>query len=389
MGILDRYIARQYLVNVLALLAIMGAFVVAVDVSLNFDEFWSVAREHARVGDASGSLLRRALLAVMLVFDFWWPRLLQLYNYLIGLVLIGAMGFTLTQLVRHRELVAAVAGGVSLYRVARPVMLVALAFTAFQVANHELILPRIADLLTRQHDQASRRALAATPVKLVADSQRRLFHATAFDPDAGVLEGVYIIERDEGGLTTRTIAAPRAAWQDGAWVLESPRIRLRGTSETAPANGTAASAVRLPSDLDPTALKIAKFSGYSQNLSWRQIGQMLERPDLLRDSATETESGRGSLARADELQRIRYGRIGVIACNLLALAVSLPFFLRREPANMLVQSLKCAPLAIGGVMAGVFGSTADIPGLPPMLSVFVPAVVLAPLAIASLTSVRT
>lgn len=39
MNTLDRYIARQYLFNVLALLVVLFSFVVAVDVSLNIDKY--------------------------------------------------------------------------------------------------------------------------------------------------------------------------------------------------------------------------------------------------------------------------------------------------------------------------------------------------------------
>ena len=397
MSTLDRYVARQYLINVASLLLILFAFVVAIDVSLKFDEFWEIAGHRARGGAAgpdaeSVSFLRRCVIAVLLVFDIWLPRLVQLYNYMIGVVLVGAMGFTLTQMVRYRELVAVVAGGISLFRLARPIVLVALLFTAVQAINYEVILPRVADLLTRDHGQAAERRLGSRPVKLVPDGQRRLFHARAFDADKGVLEGLTIIERDENGLSPRTITAERAVWEradaaagkPGAWRLE------KGLSH--PRNDRAGQPVPtelVVTDLDPTALKIAEFSGYSQNLSWAQIGQMLDRPELLSQKDAAGDAGATALSRADELERIRWGRLSVMACNVLALLIALPFYLRRDPTNMVVQSLKAAPLAIGASMGGLIGATASVPGLPPQVSVFVPVLVLLPVAIAGVTSVRS
>ena len=45
MSILDRYIARQYLINILVLLVILFCFVVAVDVSVNLPRFAKIAGE--------------------------------------------------------------------------------------------------------------------------------------------------------------------------------------------------------------------------------------------------------------------------------------------------------------------------------------------------------
>ena len=67
--------------------------------------------------------------------------------------------------------------------------------------------------------------------------------------------------------------------------------------------------------------------------------------------------------------------------NLLALAIAIPFFLAREPRPMLTQTLKAAPLSMGAVMAGVIGSAVGIPGVPPGLGVFLPVLVLTPMAI--------
>jgi hypothetical protein len=86
---------------------------------------------------------------------------------------------------------------------------------------------------------------------------------------------------------------------------------------------------------------------------------------------------------------VQFGRISVMLSNFLALVVTLPFFLRREPVNMLAQSLKCAPLSVIALVGGVLGATAALPGVPAAIGVFVPVMVLVPLAIASVSSVRT
>jgi len=374
MNTLDRYIARQYLFNVLALLIVLFSFVVAVDVSLNIDKYIEAAR---KLEPGAGGL-RVSTLVVGGVLDIWWPKLLQLFNYLIGLVLVAAMGFTFTQLVRHRELVAVLAGGVSLHRVARPILIVAACVMGLRMINSEVILsnPSIAPLLTREPSDFGRRRWAEFPVRLIPDAQGRVFLAEKFDPGAGTMENVTICERDDHGHAQRAIIAGHAAWDGSAWVLTAARVQpLTLTAGGTPAPG----AVELPprsiqTDLGPEALKLKRFEAFSQTLSWGQIS------DLLKTSRPEMR---------DKLQRIRWSRISQTVSALLVLVITIPFFLVREPKNMLVQSLKCAPIGIVSMMGAILFSTVQWPLLPPGFGVFVPVLVLIPAAIASVSWMRT
>ncbi|MBS0190605.1 MAG: LptF/LptG family permease [Phycisphaerales bacterium] len=384
MSTLDRYIARQYLINIAALVVILFSFIIAIDLSLNFDKFVALAAKRGMTPEGDPSAVRKLILTIFLVFDYWWPKLVQLFNYMIGLIIIGAMGFTCSQLVRHREFVAAVAGGISLHRLMRPIILVALLMTAIQAINFEFVIPQIADLIQRDREQASQRRLDTIPVRLVPDGQRRLFYARSFDASRGEMRDALIVERSANGPATRAITASRAVWRAGGWDLENGWAESR-TNQSLPREKVE----RVTTDLDPTALKIARFSGYSQSLSWAQISEMLQRPELLDLAEGKSAGATAREQRADELQRIRFGRIGIMLCNLLALLVVTPFFMRREPTNMIFEAIKAAPLAVVGVMGGVLGASASIPGLPPQVGVFVPAIVLLPLAIAAVSSVRT
>jgi lipopolysaccharide export LptBFGC system permease protein LptF len=78
-----------------------------------------------------------------------------------------------------------------------------------------------------------------------------------------------------------------------------------------------------------------------------------------------------------------------MASNMLVLVIALPFYLTRAPTNMLVQSLKCAPVSIGALMGGILGASAPSGALPPQLSVFVPVLILALIGAAAVRSVRT
>lgn len=372
MNLLDRYIARQFLVNIIALLVILFCFVVAVDASINVDRFASIGQavlKHRGVEEPG--FLQQAATTVAVVADLWWPRLLQLFNFLLGLVLVGAMGFTCTQFVRHREFVAMLAAGQSLTRVVRPILIVACGLTIVQAINQELVIPRIAPLLARDTAQAGRDRVGSTHLPLTPDGSGRVFEAREFDADTEVLHDLFVVERGDDGRPTRAIRADRAAWDGQAWVLEG------GYAEPRTEKAAREPVDRIVTALDPTQIKLNRYKAYRNCLSFGQTGRMLARRDMLDDRT------------AGELSRIRWGRVSVWMCNLLTLALATPFFVTREPVNMLKQSLKCAPISLTALMGGVLGSSAVIPGLPPAVGVFIPVMILLPAAIAVGSSVKT
>ncbi|HIB69888.1 MAG TPA: LptF/LptG family permease, partial [Phycisphaerales bacterium] len=147
MTLLDRYIAKQYLFNIIALTVILFSFVVVIDASLNIDEFLQRAGDLAQQrGEEAPGAVRRWVVTLLLVVDFWWPKLLQLYSFLIGMILVGAMGFTFSQMSRNREFIAMMAAGVGLHRVMKPIVVVAGLFMVLQIVNTEILIPRIAPL---------------------------------------------------------------------------------------------------------------------------------------------------------------------------------------------------------------------------------------------------
>ena len=50
MGLIDRYIARQFVFNIIAILVILFCFVITVDVSLHLDRYLRVAESSLRAG---------------------------------------------------------------------------------------------------------------------------------------------------------------------------------------------------------------------------------------------------------------------------------------------------------------------------------------------------
>lgn len=374
MSTLDRYIARQYLMNVIALLVILFSFVLVIDIALNMGHFLRLGERLATqdTGETPGAI-RQWIVTALIIGDLWWPKLLQLYNFLIGMILVGAMGFTFSQMTRNREFVALMTAGLSLQRVMRPVIAVALFFTALQVINMELIIPRIAPLLVRGHDDAGTRQLGVASVPLTLDGSGKLFRAASFNADTDTLQGVYILERDEQGKATRAITAKSAIYRNGGWDLREGFAQSRGRAVLEQPTPL----TRIDSSLNPDELRMNRYESYSQALSFRQVSQMLNRSTL-------TDPNKRA-----KYTRIKWGRIAVMISSMLALIIAMPFYITREPQNMAIQSIKCAPVAIISIIGGILGASASIPGIPPALGVFIPVMLLSIIAIAQVSSMKT
>ncbi|MEM9082038.1 MAG: LptF/LptG family permease [Planctomycetota bacterium] len=385
MRTIHNYIARLYLVNVLALLILLFGFVVSIDVVTNLGDFANAASERLTPEDGDEvSGVRSVLATVVAIIDIWGPRLLQLFNYLNGVVLVAAMGFTCAQLVKHREFVALLASGISLFRVARPFLLVALFFSGIQLVNQEVVLPRVAPLLVRDAGDAGERDVERFRVALAPDRDGRLFSARLFEPNAvgedGIELGAYmqdvvVYERDEQGTVETVITANGAVWDGGGWAL---RNGLASVDPASPAfaGETQVPIERISSTLSPAQLKVRHFQGFAANLGFFQLTHMLH-------------SGSTDRRAEKQLDRIRWGRFAAILSNIFTLIAALPFFLVRLPRPMLGSALKAAPVGLAGLTAAAASTSMSLEGLPVWLGVFIPPLLLLPLAIFFFTSIRT
>src|SRR5690606_34030826 len=115
------------------------------------------------------------------------------------------------------------------------------------------------------------------------------------------------------------ITAGSAHWEDDGWTLTDSRIVPIGAGAELPREPPR----RLLTDVDPTRLLLRQYDGLGQNLSWAQLAD-------LRNNPRQTPEVRAAM------DRIRFGRFSIILSNFLALVIAMPFFLLREPKNMVV-----------------------------------------------------
>lgn len=372
--LIDRYIITRFLTNFVILLLLLFLFAVVIDIILQLDDYVDAARE----GLEPGAGLHQVFWSfVMTIINFHGPRLFQFYAYLLGLVTVGAMGFTLAQMHRHRELVALLSAGISLHRIAMPFIAAAFALNVLQLVNQELILPRVAPLLIRSHGDLGQSGVRSFEVYLTRDGKGSLFQSPSFDPGTAMLTAPTILERDAQGRTVRRITAESATWSeaDRAWRLQGGRAVARTLAEAGTTTSRDAEVIVLyPTDLTPKVLTIRRYGEFASMLSLDQISEMMQTPGVVDLAA---------------LARYKYARFSAVLSNLLVLILTLPFFLLREPANLLKQSVLCAATALPAMLGALIGMSVDLPGFTPAASVFLPAILLIPLALFSVTQIRT
>ncbi len=376
MRLIDRYIFVRFFVNFTILFMLLFLFAISVDLLLSLDRFVEMGRE--LTGD-DASFFASTIRTFGLVLEFQTPRIFMFYSYMHGLIAIGAMAFTVAQMHRHKELVALLASGVSLYRVAMPFLVCAFMLSIVQLVNQETMLPKVAPLLLRDHGQIGSATLDSFAVPLTPDSAGNVVQAQLFRPDPvnPVLEYPTILEVDERGRTTRRISARSATWKANAnaWTLHDG-VSVRTAD---PNSMLGAEPIREPiavyeTDLSPRALTMRRHSEYAAMLSLRQIEEMLSTP---------------SVVDVGLLTRHKYARFAVVLVNLLVMALTLPSFLLRGPASLLRQSLFAAGIAVPAMMGAGLGMNIDMPGISPAVGVFLPVIILLLLTLARWTYFRS
>ena len=385
MTLIDRYILGRFLANFVILFTLLFLFAVVIDLILALDRFVEAAHESA--GEAASPLVVLGELLRVAV-NFQGPRFFQFYAYLHGLVAIGAMAFTLAQMHRHKELVAILASGVSMQRVAMPFVVGVFLLSMLQLFNQELFLPRVAPLLLRDHGHIGQESVDEFPVNFTPDGEGHLLLAPSFDPRIDTLRGPTFLERDARGRTTRRITAETATWTrrfvDGAviegWEFVAGRVvKLHENDPSAESASLARGRIDFYStDLSPRLLIVRRYGEYATMLSLGQIQQMLDTPGVAEQA---------SLLRL--LLRHRYSRFATVLVNVLVMWLALPTFLVRQPANLMWRSLLCAGITLPAMLGAAIFMMADLPGIPAAVGVFLPVAVLLPIVLGQWTYVRT
>lgn len=354
------------------LIFVLGSMI---DLIVNLDEFDKAA---ARQSEGGGLFLKLyAIIRVSIGFE--GPRVFEVYAYFHGLIAIGAMGFTAAQMWKSREYVAIMAAGVSLRTVATPFVLVACCVSGVALLNQEFMLPKVAPLLLRSHSDVGNDSVEAFAVPFTPDRNNTLLIASSLDPATGVLLYPTFLIRNDTGQMIQRVYATSATWHEtsGSWFLENGKSSHITTDEGSSRRVTSYAPEDIESfetDLSPHLLTLHRYGQYLGLLGISQLNQMLETVGAF-DSAM--------------LTRHWFSRFSTIVLNVLVMFIVIPFFVTKDQISIVRQSVRCATVSISILFGGSFLMLMSLPGIPAIVSVFLPAILLFPFALVRMSTMKT
>jgi lipopolysaccharide export system permease protein len=379
MRILDRYIVRSFLVNYLLALGVLVGMYTLLDLIVNFDSFTKAAQSNTEANNAT------AWKVLYDIIDYYAYQFLVIFQQISGAIPLLAAGFTMVRMTRHNELTAMLAAGVSLYRVAVPIILVSVCFSMFNIVNQEMIICQdfIVQKLLRPHGgEATETVTREDRLDFVRDSDNSLLTAGSYDPKNKQLKDVRILLRDpNSSALKRRISADTATWLPnaneglGAWEMKGA-MQIDDSPDADPAKQAAGrvSTLMYTTSVTPRQIDLIFQKKAVDYLSSTQIRMLASDP---------MESNKGAL------YKVMYLRFTQPMMNIIMLLIGIPFLLTREPGRLIKNMFYCV-IVTGIVFAGTFvmfsmsGKTVD-----PLLAAWLPVLIFGPFAVVMLDLIKT
>ncbi len=307
MKLLDKYIAKNFLVGYGIAFAVLVGLRVMIDLFMNIDEF---AEHHSDIGfyRVSKNIISYYLMHSSLYFrDF------------AGMITVVAAVFSLGRLVRCGELIAVMASGVSLKRLMVPIVVLSLVFTGVLIIDQEMIIPTLAPRLVRSHDDLP--GQITYDVDFIIDSKGSVLCAQGFsDKDNRIsYPTIFTRARKQNSIdwvVTGVIDAKSAVYNKDTkrWELEEGIYAEKNISK-----------VPVPiqywdTDVEPDDIPIRQRASNITLLSFADISALASTGTNLRD--------------VKQLYSQKHFRITDPIINLVMLMISLPLLICRDPRSM-------------------------------------------------------
>jgi lipopolysaccharide export LptBFGC system permease protein LptF len=364
MTTIDRLLTRMFLSSYFLLLLVGVGLYIFVAILINLDEF-TEQRELS-----TGQMLLK-------IVDYHGYRLPLYFHQLGGLMMAIAAAFTFATLLRNNELTPLVAAGIPLQRLAAPVLACCVTLVGLWLVNSEVIVPALASKIVRVPDDIGRPRPIG--VRHARDDRNAILTAAELDTDRGRLRRVHIIEPASADNAGSVISADEAIYDraGSTWrLVNGQRLPL----DSAFAGGD----LGIPLDsepldayafgLTPEQIRLRQTSRWSDLMSIRQMTHLLAVRNL------------PNLPAVAKSRDVRFTQPLLMWILVMLTA---PFFLTREPVNVLLAGGKA--LLLGGACFGLAflahsSSTAD---RYIQLAVWLPVFLFGPVAVLHLANMKT
>jgi LPS export ABC transporter permease LptF/LPS export ABC transporter permease LptG len=174
--------------------------------------------------------IARHRIAFIVVVDYFWFLTPYLLYQLAPLAALVAILVTLGTMSKSNEIVACKASGISLYRLAVPLLFAGLALAAGMIVLDDTFLP-----YANQRQDALRNQIKGKPPQTYRQPERwifgensKIYNYDLFDPTQNLFGGLTVLEIDPATFEMRRrVFASRARWSASQklWLLESGWVR--------------------------------------------------------------------------------------------------------------------------------------------------------------------
>ena len=308
MKILDRYVAKSFLIGYVIAFCVLIGLSVIIDLFVNLDEF----TEHADLG--TFAIIKNILL-------FYGMNITIYFRDFAGMITVVAAAFSLGKMIRSNEMVAVMASGVSLKRVIAPIVILAILLTSLLVIDQEVLIPRLSDKLVRSHDDLPGQEVY--DVWFISDEKGSLICTQKFDVQTATMHNPTILIRQRNEKTksvtwdvTGRIDASKAIYNGDTkkWDLTDGLLIAMGSQQNSRPIES------YESDITARDIPVRRKSEHKSLLSSSQLSVLAAGGTKMKDLA--------------QLYSQKHFRVTEPIINLVMLMVSLPILVCRDPKSM-------------------------------------------------------
>jgi lipopolysaccharide export system permease protein len=283
---------------------------------------------------------------------------------------------TLGTFSRHSEITAMKAGGVSLYRITFPLVLIALLISFISFLGNEYLVPityhktrYLLDVQVRKEKPAG----SFKNYKIWYRSDHGIMNIQLLDPHQKVLKGFTLYQFDDHFQCTKRIDAREVKWVEGRWWFYDGTVRdfgEGGSTEIVPFE-------KMEYDLGEDWESLRRIGRYSEEMSYGELWSYIQKIQA---------SGYDATRYLVDL----YSKLSTPLLNLIMVLIGIPFALKTSRSGGVALSIGISVM-IGfayAVIFYIFISFGKSGVLSPFLSCWTPTLLFGLAGIFTLMSIR-
>lgn len=305
MTILDKYISREFLrIFFLMIVSFIAVFLIV--------DFFGRIRMFLSNGATVVQMAR-----------YFFYSLPQIISQVIPVAVLLSCLLTFGMLSRNLEITAMKANGVSLYRTAAPVLVIAFFISLFSFFFNEVVVPysnQEAKHIKLVEVQKQKQGGSFKQNQIWFKSKNAIYNFSFYDYERNIIQGITINYLDRNFGLEKRIDAKEAKWTGNGWELSN--VMLTTFNSGLPSIGRSDS---LTIDIPETPADFTAVQKKADEMGYLELRRYIEK--------IRSEGYDASLYVAD-----LHGKIAFIVVNLILVVLGISFSLRTERSGGIAAS---------------------------------------------------